>query len=169
MKKYVLKKPFVYIYVANLILLILNSITVFFGTYLGSFWLASALFLCLSFTVQSAYIAFYVVKPVLLYLKLNGRNKHLFSKNIAIFELALTAGIALLVGVVPAVFNFLSIPNSDWKRAFSDIMLAWITCIAAIQKNMLVHSRTVWLANRDRYPKKHHKKNGKRKNGSNQS
>lgn len=96
------------------------------------------------------FVSFYVIKPVLLELDYTGRNMHLFSKSIAIHDLVLASVIALLVGIVPATSDYYGVPTDNLNRFLCSTLLSWLTCIAGIQRGMLEHTRSVWIANKSR-------------------
>lgn len=144
------ERPFAYIYYVNTKLFLLASVVVCIGTYLNLFFFIASLVFCIAILAKSFCDAFYKVKPVLLLLEYDGEERHLFSKHIAIFNLLLTVGLTFLVAVIPAIFNYFHRDEFSPIRIASDIIVACLTSIASIQKNMLEHSRNVWIANRDR-------------------
>lgn len=128
-------------------------------------FLNNYIFLRLAITALLAgldlFASFYVIKPKLLKLEYTGENRHIFSKHIALHDLALASIIALLVGIVPATIDYFDVPSNNLNRFLCSTLLAWLTCIIGIQRGMLVHARNVWIANRSRskvYVKKKSKK-----------
>lgn len=146
----VTEDPFQYIYFVNFRLFCAVLVTIWLGFLLGKLASSISLFVCFCSLVRSFQYAFVEIKPVLLTLEYSGRNRHLFSRNIAIFNLSLTSALAFLVGIFPAICNYFSFTESSTWRIIIEIMLAWLSCIASIQKNMLEHTRDVWTANRSR-------------------
>lgn len=96
------------------------------------------------------FVSFCVIKPELLELDYTGRNMHLFSKNIATHDLALASVIALLVGIVPATSDYYGVPADNLNRFLCSTLLSWLTCVVGIQRGMLEHTRSVWIANKGR-------------------
>lgn len=117
-------------------------------------FLRNHIFLRLTITTLLAgldvFVSFYVIKPELLGLEYTGENRHIFSKHIALHDLALASIIALLVGIVPATIDYFDVPSNSLNRFLCSTLLAWLTCIIGIQRGMLVHARNVWIANRSR-------------------
>lgn len=99
------------------------------------------------FSIMNVWIAFRKIKPKLLGIHYDGENAHLFPKYIAMQELLITVGIAFLVGVVPAFCEYKHIPSDSYTKYVASISSLWLACVANTYKCMLVHTRTVWIAN----------------------
>ncbi len=160
-KKYVLTKKnlkktpferFFMLHKMNAILFVITFTPFLVVHYFFSFdWMfAFIVFTCfLSIFVNIVY-SFKFVQPLLIRIKYEGYERHLFSKHIASQELLLTTAIAFLIGVIPTYFAYYNFDEFSFRYLFFNALSIWLTCVAGGQKCMLEHARTVWIANRDR-------------------
>ncbi len=160
-KKYVLTKKnlkkspierFFMLHKMNAILFVTTFSSFFVAHYFFSFdqMFVFTIFACFLSIFVSIVYSFKFVQPLLIRIKYEGYERHLFSKHIALQELLLTTAIAFLIGVIPTYFAYYNFDESSFRYLFFNALSIWLTCVAGGQKCMLEHARTVWIANRDR-------------------
>ena len=101
----------------------------------------------------SGVFAFKFVQPLLIRIEYNGKERHIFSRNIALQKLLITSVVAFVAGVLHVVSDFFDLPTKSTQYVFLKLISVWLGCIAGIQQCMLEHARNVWVANRNRNSK----------------
>lgn len=122
----------------------------------------SAYFIILLFLTSLIFLVIFAntfQKPTLLKLDYNWHNMHLFTRAITVSNIITTVAIAFLIGVKPALYDYLDIATKNNLCSFLiDASLAWIGCVASAEHIMLEHIEKIWYRQEDKKHWDEHKK-----------